>query len=475
MDLRLDGFRLKRFEIPQRGAAPEAGTITVAGPYKATGPGDPPSRSKLFICQPADAAAEESCASNILRNLAHRAFRRPVVEADIRPLLGFYKRARSNGSDFEQGIQEALQAVLVSPDFLFRVETQPAGVAAGANYRLPAHDLAARMSFFLWSSIPDDELLKLADEGKLKDPAVRKKQMERMLADPKSDALISNFVSQWLYLRTLANSKPDPDAFPGFDESLRQAFQKETLLFATSIFREDRSILDLLDAKYTYANQRLAAHYKIAGVSGSHFRKVDFTDSNRGGLLGQGSVLTVTSYPNRTSVVQRGKWVLENLLGTPPPPPPADVPELKAKARDGKPVSLRVALQEHRANAICAGCHARMDPIGFALENFNGVGEWRGEDGGAAIDPSGKLPDGSTFDGPAGLRQLLLEKHRDEFVETFTEKLLTYALGRGIEAADKPAVRSIARSAARQNYRASAFLNAILESVPFQMRRASPK
>ena len=278
-----------------------------------------------------------------------------------------------------------------------------------------------------------------------------------------------------MFLRTLANSKPDPDVFSGFDESLRQAFQKETLLFLGSIFREDRSVLDLLSANYTFLNQRLASHYKIPNVYGSHFRKVELTDQNRGGLLGQGSILTVSSYPNRTSVVLRGKWILENLLGTPPPPAPADVPELKPKAHDGKPRSLRDAMQEHRANAICAGCHARMDPIGFALENFNGVGEWRSEDGGAKIDASGKLPDGSTFSGPAGLRQLLLEHHKDEFVETFTEKLLTYALGRGIEPADKPAVRAIARAAANENYRVSAFLNAILDSVPFQMRRASPK
>ena len=475
MDLRIDGVRLKRFQVPQRGGAPDVGPVVVAGPWNVTGRGDTLSRTKIFICKPLDVAQEDACANKIFNNLAGRAFRRTATAADVRPLLRFYKQGRSKGGDFEQGVQEALQALLVSPEFLFRVERDPRGAAPDSVYRLSDFDLASRLSFFLWSSIPDDELLKLSAEGKLSSPAVRKQQMRRMLADPKSSALISNFGGQWLFLRTLANSKPDPDVFSGFDESLRQAFQKETLLFLGSIFREDRSVLDLLSANYTFLNQRLASHYKIPNVYGSHFRKVELTDQNRGGLLGQGSILTVSSYPNRTSVVLRGKWILENLLGTPPPPAPADVPELKPKAHDGKPRSLRDAMQEHRANAICAGCHARMDPIGFALENFNGVGEWRSEDGGAKIDASGKLPDGSTFSGPAGLRQLLLEHHKDEFVETFTEKLLTYALGRGIEPADKPAVRAIARAAANENYRVSAFLNAILDSVPFQMRRASPK
>jgi len=446
--------------------------VVVGGPFQPTGRGVTESRAKIFTCKPAKPAEEEPCARTILTNLTRRAFRRPVTDADLKPLLAFYREGRG---DFEDGIQNALQAILVSPDFLFRVERDPRGAAPGSIYKLNDYELASRLSFFVWSTIPDDELLKLAGEGKLKNPGVLKAQLSRMLADPKSDALITNFGDQWLYLRTLANSKPDPDIFSGFDENLKQSFQKETELFLTSIFREDRSALELLDADYTFLNQRLAEHYKIPGVYGNHFRRVKLTDANRGGLLGHGSVLTVTSYPNRTSVVLRGKWILDNLLGTPPPPPPAVVPEFTAKAKDGRHLTTREAMQEHRANAICAGCHARMDPIGFALENFNGVGEWRSEDAGAPIDASGKLPDGSEFSGPAGLRKLLVERHKDEFVETLTEKLLMYSLGRGIEPSDKPAIRAIARAAARENYRMSAFLTAVVESVPFQMRRASQK
>jgi hypothetical protein len=335
------------------------------------------------------------------------------------------------------------------------------------------HELASRLSFFLWSTIPDDELLTLADQGKLRDPGVMRSQIRRMMADPKSDALIYNFGGQWLYLRTLANVKPDPEIFDSFDQNLRQAFQRETELFLTSIFREDRPVLEMLDADYTYLNERLAKHYGIANVYGPQFRKVALpAGSPRGGLLGQGSVLTVTSYPNRTSVVQRGKWILENLLGTPPPPPPPDVPELKPVGADGRKLSMREQLEMHRANPICASCHARMDPIGFALENFDGVGEWRDEDSGVKIDPSGRLPNGQEFAGPAGLRKLLVDKHGDEFVETVTEKLMIYALGRGLAPYDKPTVRAIARQAGEQDYSMSAFIEAVVESVPFQMRRA---
>jgi Protein of unknown function (DUF1592)/Protein of unknown function (DUF1588)/Protein of unknown function (DUF1585) len=341
---------------------------------------------------------------------------------------------------------------------------------------LSDHELASRLSFFLWSSIPDDELLKLADAGKLSDPVIRRAQLERMMQDPRSEAFIKNFGGQWLYLRTLANTKPDADIFGNFDEDLRFAFQRETELFLGSIFRNGDSVLDMLGANYTFLNQRLAEHYKIPGVYGSHFRRVDLGSSPRGGLLGQGSVLTVTSYPNRTSVVQRGKWILENLLGTPPPPPPADVPELKAKAGDGRKLSLREAMQEHRATgSVCGSCHGRMDPIGFALENFNAVGEWRDEDAGVPIDSKGKLPNGSEFQGPAGLKSLLLERHRDEFVTTVAEKILTYALGRGLEPYDRPTVRAITAKAARDNYRLPAFIAAIVESTPFQMRRTSEK
>jgi hypothetical protein len=393
-----------------------------------------------------------------------------VAETDIRPLLAFYQRGRSEG-DFDSGIQQAVRAMLMSPDFLFRVEQDPGGAAPGSVYRISDHELASRLSFFLWSSIPDDELLKLADQGKLRDPAVLHKQIRRMVDDPRSQALVSNFAGQWLHLRNLEQAKPDPQIFSHFDESLRRSFQQETEMFFESILREDRSVLDLLNANYTFLNERLAEHYGVAKIYGSQFRKVAVTDPKRGGLLGQGSILTVTSYPNRTSVVQRGKWILENLLGTPPPPPPADVPELKPHTDDGKLLTMREQMELHRTNPTCASCHARMDPIGFALENYDGVGKWRSKDGDSAIDASGKLPDGTQFEGLAGLRKLLLEKYSDDFVTTVTEKLLTYALGRGLEAYDRPTIRAITRKAAADDYRMSALIAAVVESKPFQMRR----
>jgi hypothetical protein len=473
LDIRMDGARLQLAEVKQGSTQAEVGRIIVAGPYNATGRGDTPSRQKIFVCRPESAQQERACAQTIFANLAHRAFRRPVADADIRPLLRFYTDARAAGGNFDEGIRYGLQAILVSPDFLFRVEHDPKDAAPGSVYRLNDHELASRLSFFLWSSIPDDELLALAAQGKLRDPSVMKAQIRRIMADPKSDALIYNFGGQWLYLRTLANVKPDPEIFDSFDQNLRQAFQRETELFLTSIFREDRSVLEMLDADYTYLNERLAKHYGIANVYGPQFRKVALpAGSPRGGLLGQGSVLTVTSYPNRTSVVQRGKWILENLLGTPPPPPPPDVPELKPVGIDGRKLSMREQLELHRANPICASCHGRMDPIGFALENFDGVGQWRDEDSGVKIDAAGRLPNGQEFAGPAGLRKLLVDRHGDEFVETVTEKLMIYALGRGLAPYDKPTVRAIARQAGEENYRMSAFIHAVVESVPFQMRRA---
>lgn len=472
MDLRMDGVRLKLFPVKQGAGAPEATTTIIAGPFNATGRGDTPSRRKIFVCEPASTQEEAPCARTIFTNLTRRAFRRPVSDTDVRPLLNFYEDARMRGKDFDEGIRLGLQAMLVSPDFLFRVEQEPKDAQPGSVYRLSDHELASRLSFFLWSSIPDDELLTLADQGKLKDPAVLKAQVQRMMADPKSDALILNFGGQWLYLRTLANTKPDSDIFANFDENLRQAFQRETELFLTSIFREDRNVLEMLDADYTFLNETLAKHYGIPNVYGPQFRKVALgPDSPRGGLLGQGSILTVTSYPNRTSVVQRGKWILDNLLGTPPPPPPAMF-ELNPVASDGSKLSMREALEVHRQNPICASCHARMDPIGFALENFDAVGEWRQEDDGFTIDATGKLPTGQEFDGPRGLRKLLVAEHQDEFIETVTEKLMTYALGRGIAPYDKPTVRSIARQAGQEDYSMSAFIEAVVESVPFQMRRA---
>jgi len=467
VDLRLDGARVKRFDV--RARPPEIGKLVVGGPYEPTARGDTASRRLIFTCRPSSAAQEPACARTILTSLAHRAFRRPVTSADVQPLLAFYERGRA-AADFDSGIQAAIEAMLVSPEFLFRIERDPKERDGAAPYRVTDVELASRLSFFLWSTTPDAELLDLAERGRLKDSTVLERQVRRMLDDRRADALVSNFAGQWLQLRNVETVRPDPIAFP-FDEALRQAFLTETTLFVSSIFREDRSLLDLLSADYTFVNQRLAEHYGIPRVYGSHFRRVTLTDANRHGLLGQGSVLTVTSYPNRTSVVQRGKWILENLLGTPPPPPPPEgVPELKA-APHGKVLSMREQMQVHRANAVCAACHARMDPIGFALENYDAVGRWRQEDAGAPIDASGKLPDGTAFEGPAGLNELLLTRYRDAFVRTAVEKLLTYALGRGVEYYDNPTIRGITRAAARDNYRISSIVLAIVKSTPFQLRK----
>jgi hypothetical protein len=472
LDVRLDGARIKLVDVPRRpGANPDVTSVVVTGPFNATGRGDTPSRTRIFVCRPSSVAEEEPCARRILSTLARRAFRRPVTEGDLKPLVGFYQSGRRRG-DFDSGIQNAIQAMLTSPDFLFRVEQDPREAAPATSHRIGDFELASRLSFFLWSSIPDDELLTLAGERKLQDAEVRLGQVRRMLKDRRSASLVSNFAGQWLQLRNLATQKPDPELFPEFDESLRRSFQQQTELYFESILREDRSVLDLLDADYTFLNQRLAEHYKIPNIYGSQLRRVAIADPNRLGLLGQGSILTVTSYPNRTSVVQRGKWILENLLGSPPPPPPAaGVPELKPHSDDGKKLTMREQMVQHRDNPACSGCHARMDPIGFALENYDAIGRWRSKDSGSLIDASGVLPDGSKFEGPAGLTKLLRTTYSDDFVRTVTEKLLTYALGRGLEYSDKPAVRSIMRQAARDDYRMSALITAIEESVPFQMRR----
>jgi mono/diheme cytochrome c family protein len=479
VDLRLNGARVKRFDVP--GGTPDVRQLVIGGPYNAVGRGTTASRSKIFICDPKSAKEEAGCAKTILTALTRRAFRRPVKDADIQPLLAFYEKARvlqagapagAKAGDFDTGIQHALEALLVSPDFLFRIERDPAKYEAGKAYPVSDVELASRLSFFLWSSIPDDQLLDLAERGRLRNATVLQQQVQRMLADQKSDALVTNFAGQWLHLRNVETATPDPVIFP-FDEALRAAFIKETELFVGSIIREDRSLLDLMTADHTFVNERLAEHYGIPKVYGSQFRRVTLTDPNRRGLLGKGSILTVTANPNRTSVVLRGKWVLENLLGTPPPPPPADVPDLVAKAKDGKALSLRAQMEQHRSNAVCAACHARMDPIGFALENYDGVGKWRDEDAGIRIDASGKLPDGSEFTGPAGLTQVMVTKYREDFVRTVTEKLMTYALGRGVEYYDNPTVRAIARQAALDNYRMSSLIISIVKSTPFQMRRAS--
>ena len=468
MDLWLNGAKIKRFDVSENLSIEN---LIVSGPLNVTGRGDTPSRAKIFVCRPASVGEESACAKRILLALARRAFRRPVTEADVTPLLAFYEQGKQE-ADFDHGIQSALEALLVSPEFLFRIERDPK--TSASVYRLSDFELASRLSFFLWSSIPDDELLALAEQGRLSNATVLQQQVNRLLADPRSEAFVKNFGGQWLHLRNLETSKPDPDVYPSYDDNLKLAFERETELFFESVLRENRSVLELLDADYTFLNQRLAEHYGIRGVYGSQFRRVTLTGQQRaarGGLLGQGSILTVTSYPNRTSVVQRGKWILENLLGSPPPPPPPDIPDLKPKSSDGRLLSMREQLDLHRANAICASCHARMDPIGFALENYDGIGKWRTNDTGLPIDASGKLPNGKVFTGSAELKKILLTDHRDEFITTVAEKLLTYALGRGLEAYDQPAVRAIVRDAAKDNYRLPAMISAIINSKPFQMRK----
>ncbi len=385
--------------------------------------------------------------------------------------MALYQMGREEGN-FDRGIEKGLQAMLVSPNFLFRLEQDPAGLASGSVYRLSDVEIASRLSFFLWSSIPDEELLGLAEQGRLRDPKILEQQVRRMLNDRRAQALGENFAGQWLYLRNVESVKPDSDEFPEFDAELRRAMKRESELFFEAILREDRSVMELLDADYTFLNERLAEHYGIPKIHGPQFRKVALNDPNRGGVLGQASILTVTSYPNRTSVVLRGKWVLENLFGMPPPPPPPDIPDLQEEeAGTGKRLTMRAAMELHRANPTCASCHARMDPIGFALENFDAIGKWRTQAAGTPIDASGKLPDGSQFEGPAELKEILLANYRKQFVTTVTEKLLTYALGRGVEYYDKPTVRSITRQAARNDYRLSDLIVAITASKPFQMRR----
>ena len=447
---------------------PAVDTVAIAGPYQTVGVSDDsPSRRKIFVCRPKDAASEEPCARKILSTLAKRAYRRPVTEQDVQALLDFYKEGRT-AANFDAGIQRGLERVLAAPSFLFRIEREPADAKAGSIYRLNDLDLASRLSFFLWSSIPDDELLNAAIAGKLKVPAVLEQQVRRMLADPRSRALVDNFFDQWLQMSKLTGLVPDVDAFPDFDENLREAMHQETGEFVANQLREDRSVLELLTANYSYLNERLARHYGIPNIYGNHFRKVSFTDGVRGGLLGQASVLTVTSYPNRTSVVLRGKWLLANILGAPPPPPPADVPSLKDPGQDGQPRSLRDRMEQHRNNPACAGCHQRMDPLGFSLENFDALGNWRTAADGEKVDASASLPDGTTFEGVAGLRKLLVN-HKDDYVRTLAEKLLAYSIGRGIEYYDLPAIRRIVRESAPSDHRWSSLVLGIVRSTPFSM------
>ena len=443
--------------------------VLVGGPYDAAGPGETDIQRRIFVCRPAADEPEEPCVQRILATLARRAYRRPVTAADIDPLLDLFAIGRADGERFEDGIEMALSGVLVSPSFLFRAPPAPEDGEPGSAYPLSDIHLASRLSFFLWSSIPDEELLELAERGRLSDPTVLNGQIARMLADPKARALVDNFGGQWLHLRNVADWMPDPERFADFDDSLRYAFERETALFLDHLIREDRSVLELIDADYTFLNERLAGFYGIDGVDGGYFRRVPLGDSARGGILTQGSVLMVTSYPTRTSPVLRGKWVLENLLGAPSPPPPPNVPALAAAAETSAG-SLREALEQHRANPACAACHARLDPLGFALENFDAVGAYRTEDDGVTVEASGALPDGTLVDGPNGLRRVLLDR-RDEFVETLAASLLTYAIGRGLESYDRPAVREIRRRVEAADHRFSALVSAIVDSVPFRLRR----
>ena len=463
-------------EMRDGDAAIEQAQIT--GPFDAAGPGDTPSRRAIFVCTPAsnDLSSEEVCATEILSNLANRAYRRPLQQTDIDTLMDFYRIGRGDGqSGFDAGIQLAVERILISPDFLFRVEQDPLNVAPESNYELSDVELASRLSFFLWSSIPDEELLSIAERGELQNPDILEAQTQRMLDDPRSSALVKNFASQWLYLRNLRSLVPDAVEFPEFDENLRNAFRQESELYFESLLRDDRSVLDLLGAGYTYVNERLAEHYGIEGVYGSHFRRVELEGElaqQRGGILGQGSLLTATSYANRTSPVLRGKWVLTNILGTPPPPPPADVPDLPETGADGQPATIRDRMIQHREDPNCAVCHLPMDPLGLALENFDAVGRWRDTgEANLAIDASGQLPNGTAFYGLNGLRNILLDRS-EEFAGTVTEKLFAYAIGRPPEYFDKPTVRMITRSAALDNYSWSSIIMGIVKSAPFRTRRS---
>ena len=448
---------------------PSVDRLTIEGPFIQTGSGDTPSRRKLFICKPASAADEQACATKILTALARMAYRRPADQPTMNTLMDFYKRGRAQGN-FDNGIESALQFVLASPAFLFRVVPDPPKTAPGTVYRLDDYALASRLSFFLWSTIPDDQLLTLAGQGKLKDPVVLEAQVKRMLADNRSAAMIDNFAEQWLHLRNLKTSSPDLQVFPDFDDNLRSAMKEETTLLFDSIMREDRSVLDLLNADYTFVNERLARHYGMPGIYGSYFRRVKVPSEARRGILGQGSILTVTSYPNRTSIVERGKWILTNILGVPPSPPPPGIPSLKETYTD-KPQTLRERMEQHRKDPVCAGCHKVMDPIGFSLENFDAVGHWRTTDEGAKIDPAGTLFNGAPLDGINGLRRELLARP-ETFVGVMSEKMMTYALGRGVEYSDMPAVRKVVQDAGKNNFKFSSIVLGVVKSAPFQMKEA---
>ena len=475
---RLQPFIRSSTDTRDTSGHPHFEMFTVTGPFNATGSGDTPSRRRIFICRPATRAEDAPCARKIISTLARRAYRGDLTDGDLQRLMSFYQAGRQSGN-FETGIQKALQRILASPKFVFHVETEPQGITPGSIYKISDLELASRLSFFLWSSIPDDELLLTAEKGLLHTPAVLEQQVRRMLADPKAESLATNFAAQWLYLRNLKNMQPNSEEFPDFDDNLRQAFENESLLFFQSIVKEDRNVLDLMTADYTFLNERLARHYRVPNIYGSQFRRVTLTDDARRGLMGKGAVLMVTSHVDRTSPVVRGKWILENLLGAPPPAPPANVPPLNENPqREGKVLSMRERMEEHRASPVCANCHKLMDPIGLSLENFDAIGAWRVRDGsnvsslGTPIDASGVLLDGTKVDGVVALRKALV-RQPDVFVGTLTEKLLIYALGRGTNYYDMPALRSIVRESAKQNYRFSSLILGIVRSTPFQQRTKS--
>jgi hypothetical protein len=467
---RLQAFRRTNVDTTDHTGVPHIESITITGPFHPGHVARTPSRDRIFVCRPASPSQEPACARQIVETLARRAYRRPVTAAEVTRLLTFYEAGRREGT-FDRGIERALRSILTSPKFVFRAEQDPPA-AAGATAPVSDLELASRLSFFVWSSIPDDELIAVASRGGLRQPAVLERQVRRMLADRRAEALISNFAGQWLQLRNLRASIPDQNDFPNFDDNLRQAFRRETELLFESVVREDRSVLDLLTADYTFVNERLASHYGIRNVYGSHFRRVPVTDEARRGLLGHGSILLLTSHPDRTSPVLRGKWILDNLLGTPPPPPPANVPALE-ESQGQTPRTVREQMEIHRQNPACASCHRMMDPLGLALENFDAVGAWRSRDAGQPVDAAVELVDGTHLEGVAGLRQALLARS-DLFVRRLTEKMLTYAMGRGLEYYDRPAVRRVARDAARQGFRFSAIVMGVVNSPPFRMRAKPP-
>src|SRR5262245_24332975 len=447
---------------------PELDRVTVEGPFNVKGSGESPSRRRIFTCRPAAGADASLCAKTILSAVGRRAYRRPLTEAELSRVMSFFQTGQKRTGSFDEGIENALAFILVSPQFLFRFEYDPPNSAAGSVYKVSDLELASRLSFFIWSSIPDDQLLNVAIQGRLKNPAVLEQQVKRMLADERARALGANFAGQWLYLRNMQSAKPDDDAFPDFDDNLRQSLKRETEMLFESIVLEDRSALDLLNADYTFVNERLAKHYGIPGIYGDQMRRVTIKEDYRKGLLGQGSILTITSMANRTSPVNRGKYILTNILGTPPPSPPANVPPLNEAPE--KSLSMRDRMAQHRTNAVCANCHRLMDPIGLAFENFDAIGRWRNMDGEAPIDPSDTLYNGVKVNGPASLRQVILG-HPDQFVRTMTEMLMTYGTGRGLEYYDMPTIRSIVKDAARSNYRFSSLVLGVVKSAPFQMKK----